>query len=137
MNRINRLFITRFGEDFECSPQNPVRIPPNSEPEPDYAICDTEEVRGYEEHALPEAFHLLIEVSDTTLDYDRTVKAALYALAGIREYWIINLQGDQLEIHTLPNNVGGVYDSVQRFGRGVTAESSFYGSVTLDELLGE
>ena len=137
VNRINRLFVTRFGEAFECNPQNPVRISPNSEPEPDYAVCDTEAVRGYREHALPEAIHLLIEVSDTTLDYDRSVKAALYALAGVREYWIINLQSDQLEIHTLPNRTEGGYDSVRRFGRGVAAESPFFGPVTLEELLGE
>ena len=45
---------------------------------------------------------LVVEVSDTTLAMDRTTKAALYARAGIEDYWIINLPDGVLEVHRQP-----------------------------------
>lgn len=50
---------------------------------------------------------ILIEVSDATLDFDRKKKRSMYARAGIREYWIINLQDNQVKIHPAPAN--GMY----------------------------
>ena len=52
---------------------------------------------------LPEDIHLLIEVSDSTLIRDRDVKLGLYARDGIREYWIINLEAEQLEVYREPD----------------------------------
>ncbi len=78
----------------------PLTFGPYSEPEPDVAV-----VRGaprdYVE-AHPSAALLVVEVADTTLDFDRGRKAGLYARAGIPEYWIVNLPDRVLEVHTDP-----------------------------------
>lgn len=57
----------------------------------------------------PTAAVLVVEVSDTSLAYDRTTKAALDAEAGIAEYWIINLVEHQLEVHRQPQPTPDTY----------------------------
>ena len=59
---------------------------------------------------------LLIEVSDTTVDYDRNVKLSAYARAGIREVWIVTRQDQRIEAYTEPTD--GEYSSVRYVGRG-------------------
>jgi len=78
-----------------------VRPDEYSEPHPDLTVL---RVRDYR-LALPgpEGVLLLIEVSDTTLTYDRGVKLPLYARAGIREVWIVDLSGEVIERHTGPS----------------------------------
>ena len=57
------------------------------------------------QHPGPEDILLLIEVSDTTLPYDRRVKAELYSAAGVLEYWIINLPKRVIEVYREPQPV--------------------------------
>jgi Uma2 family endonuclease len=61
---------------------------------------------------------LLIEVADTSLRYDRRVKGLLYAQAGVRDYWIADLDGDAVEVHRQPG-VGG-FERTERLSRGAT-----------------
>ena len=70
---------------------------------------------------MPEDVLLLIEVSDTTLAYDRGVKLPLYARAGIREVWIADLVGATIERHTDPSGDG--YQHVGRARHEETLES--------------
>ena len=60
---------------------------------------------------------LLIEVSDSSLEYDRQVKLPMYAVAGIAEFWIVNLEDDCLEVYRQPT-AGGVYAEVRILRRG-------------------
>ncbi|BDI30921.1 hypothetical protein CCAX7_29720 [Capsulimonas corticalis] len=93
---------TAFGEGFVLRVQSPLRLSSFSEPEPDLLIV-TGRVRDYaQRHPNPPDVRLLIEVSETTLAFDRGRKAALYASAGISDYWIINLIDNQLEIYRSP-----------------------------------
>ena len=64
----------------------------------------------------PTRVFLLIEVSDSSLDKDRGVKARLYAEAGIADYWVVNLRDRCVEVRRDPQ--GGVYRSVETFGTG-------------------
>jgi len=73
---------------------------PRSEPQPDIAVL-AGQPRDFA-HALPSTAALIVEVSLTTLAYDRARKAALYAQAGIEDYWIINLNAGQVEVHRKP-----------------------------------
>lgn len=82
--------------------QNPVRINPYSEPEPDVVIAKLQKDKYRNHHPKPEDIYLIIEVADTTLKTDRTIKQLLYAEAGIPEYWIINLKAQQVEIYLQP-----------------------------------
>lgn len=80
--------------------QLPLALSSQSEPEPDVAIV-AGEIRDYEQEH-PATAVLVVEVADTTLVFDRTIKASLYASAAIPEYWIVNLRDLVLEVHRDP-----------------------------------
>jgi len=89
-----------FGENDTIRAQMPLAFDPDSEPEPDLAVV-TGTPRDYrDEH--PNTAELVVEIADATLTYDRTKKTALYAQAGIQEYWILNLINRQLEVYRQP-----------------------------------
>lgn len=74
----------------------------NSEPEPDVLIARNRAHRYLYSHPEAGDILLVIEVSDSTLKYDRETKLSLYAEAGIANYWIFNLVDNQLEMHSEP-----------------------------------
>jgi Uma2 family endonuclease len=80
--------------------------PEYDEPEPDAAVTAEPYTHFAERHPRPEDLLLLIEVSDTTLRFDLNAKANLYALAGIREYWTIDIIGRRLIVHRQPSPEG-------------------------------
>ncbi|MBF2028246.1 MAG: Uma2 family endonuclease [Oscillatoriales cyanobacterium C42_A2020_001] len=82
--------------------QEPVILPLDSEPEPDFAIVRLRADSYLNSHPYPEDIHLLIEVSDSTLSYDQTTKLAVYAENNIQHYWIVNLIAHQLERYSQP-----------------------------------
>jgi len=99
---------TAFGPGFHVRVQHPLALGDRSEPEPDLAVvCGR--ARDYVD-AHPTTAVLIVEVSDSSLDYDRARKAAIYAAAGIPEYWISNLVDGTLEVHREPD--AGRYRSV-------------------------
>jgi Uma2 family endonuclease len=100
-----------FGQAYTIRIQGPLSISRYSEPEPDVAVA-AGSARDYAEHH-PATALLIVEVSDTTLDYDRTTKASLYARADIQEYWVLNLIDRQLEVHRHPEPM-----DAQAFGYG-------------------
>lgn len=73
-----------------------------SEPEPDIAVARGPEERYFAAHPTPEEIAMLAEVSETTLEYDRTVKGPLYATAGIPYFWIVNLAEFKVEVYSQP-----------------------------------
>jgi len=82
----------------------------DSEPEPDIVVCSNPDVESY---GTPETKALLvIELADSSLRYDMTEKAALYADAQIPEYWVVNLVDRVLEVHRRPQN--GAYETCMR-----------------------
>ena len=87
--------------------QNPVALGSYEEPQPDIAVLRwrNDAYRGALPHA--EDILLIIEISDSTLRYDRDVKVPLYAKNGIPEVWLLDIQNRQLEIYCEPRN--GVY----------------------------
>ncbi len=82
--------------------QEPIILPTNSEPEPDVVIAQGQPDDYLLNHPYPKDILLLIEVSDSTLVYDQTVKLSLYAEAQIQNYWIMNLVANQVERYTQP-----------------------------------
>src|SRR5690349_6497388 len=79
---------------------------------------------------------LAVEVSDTTLRSDRSIKISLYAEAGIPEAWIVNLEEDVIEVYSEPAD--GVYQKklVARKGSSVPLPGGLAGLVSVDEVLG-
>ena len=89
-----------FGSGYFVQTQSPLDLGAISEPEPDVAVIRGD-ARDYA-NAHPVTAALIVEVAETSLDYDRASKASLYAKAGITDYWIVNLNDRQLEIHRNP-----------------------------------
>jgi Uma2 family endonuclease len=82
--------------------QDPITLPNNSEPEPDVIIARGKDEDYLAHHPYAEDILLVIEISDSTLDYDQKAKLSLYAEAGINNYWIVNLPVRQLERYSQP-----------------------------------
>ena len=80
VNRLNRLLVMNVRDEAVVSVQNPVRLNEYTEPQPDATVIRPRDYR--ESLPMPEDVLLLIEVSDTTLAYDRGVKLPLYARSG-------------------------------------------------------
>jgi Uma2 family endonuclease len=99
-----------FGVDFVVRVQGPLAIASDCEPEPDLAVVPGH-ARDYAGKAHPGTALLVVEISDSSLDFDRSDKASLYASAGIADYWIVNLIDRRLEVHRRP-----VADPAARFG---------------------
>jgi Uma2 family endonuclease len=85
--------------------QLPLALGPRSEPEPDLCVVSGQPRDYAASH--PSRAALVVEVADTTLTLDRTLKAGLYAEAGVIEYWIVNLVDRVLEVHREPSAMAG------------------------------
>jgi Uma2 family endonuclease len=95
---------------FWVRAQLPLSLGMSSDPEPDVSVVPGRR-SNYSGH--PTSAVLIVEVSDTSLDYDRTRKASLYARAGIRDYWVVNLVDRQVEVYRDP-----APDPSQPYGHG-------------------
>ncbi len=135
LNRSNRAVTRQIdGDTYFVQIQCPIRIPnKRSEPQPDLAIVRV----GYDERRVPDAsdVRLVVEVSDSSLEFDRSVKLPLYAAAGIPEAWLFNLGAKRIERHTDPQPDG--YRSVAYAERGQRLASTVLPDVVFnaDELL--
>ena len=96
--------------------QGAIRLNDNSEPEPDVALLRFQEDFYATNQPTPENILLVIEVSDSSLTYDRDVKVNLYAQAIIPETWIMNLVDDCIEAFTGPGPEGYANHAVYRRG---------------------
>jgi Uma2 family endonuclease len=76
--------------------------PDHNEPEPDAAVTAQPQTAYPDRHPASEDLLLVAEVSDTTVRFDRGKKAALYARAGIREYWVLDVPARKLFVHREP-----------------------------------
>ena len=109
--RLIRELTQLLGNRATLQSQDPISIPPNSEPEPDLAILRNRADDYLIDNPCPSDILLLIEISNSTLKYDQEVKLPLYAEAGISDYWIFNLIDNCLECYSQPYQ-----DSQGKFG---------------------
>jgi len=105
VNALAAAFFRACGDHAIVSVQNPIRLDPTSEPQPDVAILRRRAdfyVTG--DRPGPADVLLLAEVADSSLRYDKTVKLPLYARAGIAEVWIVDLQQRVVEVYRSPSD---------------------------------
>jgi Uma2 family endonuclease len=114
INRLNALFSHLAGRAI-LSVQNPLRLNDLSEPQPDFVLLRPREDFYRDSHPRPEDVLLVIEVADASLAFDRRVKAPLYAMNGIAELWILDLQDRTIEVYRHPSARG--YLDVRRCDR--------------------
>jgi len=114
--RLTRLFSLGVGDAALVLVQNPVRLSDLSEPQPDLALLKPRADYYAAAHPGPDDVLLIVEVADSSVVYDRTVKTPLYARAGIREFWLVDLERQQVEVSREP--AAGSYHAAQVHGRG-------------------
>lgn len=95
----------------------------NSEPEPDLAIVRPPDTRYLQRHPTPQDIYWLVEVADSTLNYDLTTKRQLYARAGIPEYWVVDVAGRRLQVFRDPQQ--GDFQSQKTLTSGVVSPLAF------------
>jgi len=117
---LNHILMQAVGERAFVSVQNPIRLDDHSEPQPDFALLRPRADYYRRQTPGPADVFVLIEVSDSSLRYDRSVKRALYARYGIPEFWVVNLIAREVEVCRTP--VGEEYTSISRVGAGATLE---------------
>jgi Uma2 family endonuclease len=86
--------------------QDPIHLDDSSEPEPDLVIVRGEILDYVDRHPQPNDIYLLVEVADSTLNYDCHIKDKTYAKAGIPEYWVVDLKNRQVHIFRDPQPTG-------------------------------
>ncbi|MEE9285700.1 MAG: Uma2 family endonuclease [Dehalococcoidia bacterium] len=116
VKRMIRLFSELVGGRAIVSAQDPIRIGERSEPQPDLALLVPRSDFYAAAHPGPEDVLLVIEVAETSADFDRQVKAPLYARAGVREVWLVDLPSRRVEVYRSPS--GDTYRDVQTLGPG-------------------
>ena len=136
VNRLVRLFSRIMGERVIIAPQNPVILNNNSEPQPDVALLKPRDDFYENAHPQPEDVLLLIEVSDSTVKYDREEKIPLYAQAKIIEVWLVDMNEESVEVFREPKQ--DEYEDIKKFMRGESLEIQMFPDVniTVDEILG-
>lgn len=126
---LSDLIRDQLGRSVIVRVQNPVRLDEFSEPEPDISVLRRRSDYYRRRHPLPEDVLLIVEVSDTTFEFDRDVKLPLYAQAGIPEVWLVHLDKNVIEVHSQP--VNGSYKTVRRCKRRQDVVSATISKLTL------
>ena len=112
----NRALVKAAGDDAIVQPQGSVRLDLFYEPEPDVVLLRPRSDFYSSRPCGPQDVILIIEVADSSLEYDRDVKATVYAAAGIPEYWLADLNANVVWRYSSPSS--GAYRSVQPRRRG-------------------
>jgi len=116
LSRLLSLFSLTLVKRVTVNCQSPIVLA-DSEPEPDISLLKPRDDYYESRKPLPKDVLLLVEISDSSIEFDRDVKIPLYAENGIAEFWIVNLDEDCLEVYRSPRS-NGTYRKKQIFGRG-------------------
>lgn len=114
--RLNRLLIQQLPETVIVRVQDPVQLSDYSEPQPDLTLVVARDDFYAHAHPSPDEILALIEVSDSSLAYDRGEKLPRYAEAGISEVWIVDTAAQHIEQYWQPD--GNQYRTKQTRERG-------------------
>lgn len=122
VDQVTEVFVTIFYGRFTVTVQNPIILSDDSEPQPDASVVKLRTKGEIPRTPRAEDVYLVVEVSTSTLTYDRTVKVPLYARAGIPEVWIIDTTANHLEQYLSPQN--GTYQVMNIWRKGDTIPTS-------------
>ena len=111
ISRTNRILFGRFFSDALVRLQLPISLNESSEPEPDIALVKFEPTDYENSHPTADDVLLIIEVADSTLSGDLSIKNTLYAQAGISDYWVLDVKNQHLHVLREPIEAG--YQSIE------------------------
>ncbi len=129
VNTLNELLVAAVGQRGIVSVRNPVRLNDHSEPEPDFAVLRRRDHRYRARPPGPDDVLLLVEVADSSLRYDRSIKLPLYARHGIPEVWIVDVEHSLVEVYREP--VGDGYAAVSWEGPGAVLKPALLPGVAV------
>jgi len=119
----NRTLVGLAGDTAIVRIQSTVVLDAFAAPEPDIALLRPRNDFYATKHPCAADITLIIEVADSSLEYDTTVKLGLYAILGISEYWVADLQGNRLLVYSAPE--GDAYREERELHRGDTVAPRF------------
>ena len=111
-----RALVRAAGDTAIVLPRGSVRLDPYSEPQPDLVLLRPKADFYASRHAGPEDILLVIEIANSSIGYDRGMKARLYAKSGIPEYWLADLNENVVSRYFSPE--GGAFQNVEQYRRG-------------------
>jgi Uma2 family endonuclease len=109
--------------------QGPIVLDNTSEPQPDFALLRRPWQGHPDEHPRPPDVYLLVEVADSSLDFDLGAKLELYARSGIREFWVVDLTANRVLVHRRPSDGG--YGSIVSLDMAGTLQVEALPGVTI------
>ena len=130
VNWLGKIFHGLDRDRWITSTQNPVRLGPHDEPQPDLLLLRPRPDFYRAQHPTPADVFLLVEVSDSTLLIDRAEKLPVYARSGIPEVWIVNLPERFVEIYREPT--GGGYADAQKVRAGEPLAPAAFPDAAID-----
>ena len=127
---LNMFFAHTLGFSVGIRARNPLRLDEYNEPRPDLALLNPRDDFYVHAHPGPGDVLLAVEISHTTVEFDRDVKAPLYARAGVPELWLVNLEDGYLD--TLSQPKGGEYRVARQLSHGDTIAPALLPDARLD-----
>jgi Uma2 family endonuclease len=132
VDQLALIFQRAVGDLALVRTRNPVRLGPYSEPRPDLALVRPRADFYKSAHPVAEEILLVVEISDTSVRFDRDVKTSLYARHGIPEVWIVDLTADVLMRYRRPDAPNGVYADIDVPDQGEPLSLSALSGVSVD-----
>ena len=133
--RLNSRFGALAADRYLISPQNPLQIPPHSEPQPDIVLLRPRADGYYGSLLQPSDVLLLVEVADSSLEWDRDVKIPIYGRHGVIESWLVDLEHRTVTVFRDPGQ-DGYLSSVQIREGAVSPCCLTDIAITLEDLFG-
>jgi Uma2 family endonuclease len=127
VDAVARVLENAFGPGYWARRQYPLDLGQTTEPEPDVSVVVGSLPQYTQAH--PTSAVLIVEVSDTTISYDRRRKGSLYARAGIADYWVVNLVRRQVEVYRAP-----VPDAARPYGHRYSSRADLMPPATVSPL---
>lgn len=136
VNRLNDLLNQLVGRQAIISVQNPVALDDRSEPEPDIALLRRRDDYYASSHPTAYDVLLLIEVANSSIVYDRTVKLPRYAAAGMCELWIVDMKRRTVELYADPSGDEYMNCRIVKRGAVVAAHPELTLNLTAELIFG-
>ncbi|MCI0571191.1 MAG: Uma2 family endonuclease [Myxococcaceae bacterium] len=132
ITRLSHRLSRTLGDEYRVLVQQPLALGERSRPEPDLAVVRAEDAERLDR--LPQYALLVVEVADSSAVHDRN-KGAIYAHAGVSEYWLIDMKRSRIEVYQKPED--GHYTTLVTLGDGDTLSCVAVPglSISLTELL--
>lgn len=116
VNRANRALVTAVGDHAIVQTQGSIRLDLYHEPQPDVVLLRPKADYYASRLPGPEDIFLVVEVAESSLRYDRDMKARIYAQSGVPEYWLVDLNDGLVVVYSEPRD--GSYRAVREKHRG-------------------